>query len=67
METKFGLDPDVGAVVLGFDPHFSYPKLLKAASYLKNPDCHFICACSDETFPTHFHNDIVFPGKLNHY
>ena len=54
----------MGAVVIGFDEHFSYPKILKAATYLSDPDCHFIATCADECLPVKKDMGInnVFPG-----
>ncbi|KAI9344934.1 HAD-like domain-containing protein [Obelidium mucronatum] len=53
-------DPDVGAVLFGFDLDLNYKKLAKAFTYLThNPDCHFLATNQDLTFPT---KDTVYPG-----
>ena len=57
---NFKPDPDVGAVVVGLDKHFSYPKLVKAATYLNNPDVLFIGANPDVERPSP--NNNRFPG-----
>lgn len=45
------LDPDVRAVVVGFDPHFSYMKLTKAVRYLQQPDCLLVGTNMDNRLP----------------
>lgn len=57
---KLNLDPNVGAVVVGFDPHISYPKLVNAACYLTNPNTLFVATNTDESFP--MGPNVTIPG-----
>lgn len=56
-------DPEVGAVVVGFDKDFSYPKLLKAATYVQDPTVHFIGTNPDVEGPSP--TSAKFPGLLH--
>ncbi|KJH51518.1 HAD hydrolase, family IIA [Dictyocaulus viviparus] len=51
---------DVGAVIVGFDKNFNYKKMMKAANYLKNPNCLFLATNDDATFSCQ-RKDIVVP------
>lgn len=44
------MDRECGAVVVGFDEHFCFPKLFKAVNYLRNPAVQFIATNEDEKF-----------------
>ena len=57
---QFQPDPKVGAVVVGFDKHFSYPKLMKAATYVSDPTVHFLGTNPDVERPSS--SDNRFPG-----
>ncbi|XP_060942592.1 glycerol-3-phosphate phosphatase-like [Limanda limanda] len=45
------LDPEVRAVVVGFDEHFSYMKLNRALQYLSREDCLFVGTNRDSRLP----------------
>ncbi|XP_046808312.1 glycerol-3-phosphate phosphatase-like [Lucilia cuprina] len=53
------LDREVKAVIVGFDEFFGFPKLTKACCYLKDPECLFIAASTDNQGPT---PTIMLPG-----
>ncbi|CAH1389359.1 unnamed protein product [Nezara viridula] len=55
------LVPDVGAVVVGYDLFFSYPKVAKANCYLNDPECLFLATNKDGKI--HFGAGITVPGS----
>jgi len=57
---KMSVDPEVNCVLVGFDPHISYMKIMKAASYLKNPDCIFLATNMDTNLPAKA--EVTIPG-----
>ncbi|XP_043919240.1 chronophin [Protopterus annectens] len=45
------LDPEIKAVLVGYDENFSFLKLAKACAYLRNPDCLFLATDPDPWHP----------------
>ncbi|KAG3258990.1 phosphoglycolate phosphatase, partial [Ictidomys tridecemlineatus] len=58
------LEADVGAVVVGFDPHFSYMKLTKAVRYLQQPGCLLVGTNMDNRLPLEKGHFIAGTGCL---
>nr|XP_003707256.2 PREDICTED: phosphoglycolate phosphatase-like [Megachile rotundata] len=58
--TNFKPDPEVGAVIVGFDKYFSFPKLAKATTYLQDTNVDFIGTNCDTERPSP--NGNKFPG-----
>lgn len=60
ISAKFTPDPNVGAVIVGYDLHLSLPKIMKAGYYLQDPNCIFIGTCTDERY--YLKTGAVLPG-----
>eukprot|EP00128_Syssomonas_multiformis_P009961 Colp12_sorted_trinity150504_noHs@11160 len=54
------LDPEVGAVLIGFDLYFNYTKLAKAKLHLADPNCLFLATNDDSTYPAA--KGMILPG-----
>lgn len=59
LEEHFVLNPNVGAVIVGFDEFFNFKKMVRACSYLDQPGCLFLATNTDERFPS---PSCVIPG-----
>lgn len=59
------LDPEVKAVVVGFDEHFSYMKLNRALQYLTQQGCLFVGTNRDNRLP--LEGGKAVPGKGPHW
>lgn len=61
MAREFVPDPNVGAILVSFDPFVSYPKIHKASLYACNPQNIFIATHADERTNCFGHS---VPGSL---
>ncbi|CEF61770.1 2-phosphoglycolate phosphatase, eukaryotic family and HAD-superfamily hydrolase, subfamily IIA and HAD-like domain and Nitrophenylphosphatase-like domain-containing protein [Strongyloides ratti] len=59
---NINLESPVSAVVVSYDNHFSYTKMMKAANYLINEDVLFIVTNEDKTFPGP-NPSVIIPGS----
>ena len=55
------LDPEITAVIVGFDEYFNYKKMTLAATYLSDPSCKFIATNEDNILPTG--TKVILPGS----
>ncbi|KAM9831882.1 glycerol-3-phosphate phosphatase [Neosynchiropus ocellatus] len=60
------LDPEVKAVLVGFDENFSYMKLNRAMQYLTRPDCLFVGTNRDSRLPLEEGKAVPGTGCLLH-
>ncbi|XP_052802113.1 glycerol-3-phosphate phosphatase-like [Mya arenaria] len=62
--TKYQKDwkqnPEINCVLVGFDPHLSYVKMIKASTYARNPNNLFLATNEDYFLP--HKGDVVIPG-----
>ena len=47
---------------MGFDSHFSYMKMMKAATYIMKRDCVFVGTNWDASLPLKDGSSIIIPG-----
>lgn len=57
---KIEHDPEIGAVLVGFDIRICYYKLAFAKRHLDNPDCIFVATNTDSSFPGE--GGVLIPG-----
>lgn len=51
MMNNMTFEENIGAVIVGFDEFFSFPKLTLACTYLMDPDCLLLATNADERYP----------------
>ena len=63
-EVAEGLNKEVGCVIASLTYELSYMKLMKAVSYLDNPDVTFLGTNTDPKFPVR--KGCTLPGMIYH-